>query len=361
MAKKSSKKKSVSKKINKKLRYAGTSLLSLLLIAVVSFVLDVTGIADILPDLNDSNIENDVNTGNNSSTQGSNTDVKAPDSGKDTGTNNNSGSSTKPVITDNVEYNYEDLRVHFIDVDQADCIFIECGGEYMLIDGGNPETGDKVVNYLISNGVSTLKYYVGTHPHADHIGCVKKIFANFEVENAIKSKCPTKSQYEKAFLSGIENRNSHVITPGMDEYSKEMTLGNATFKCLTVDKEYDDVNAWSIVILLTYKENKFVFTGDAIKLTENDILATGVDIEADVLKVGHHGSYTSSGKKFVQAVNPAYAVIMCGENNDYGHPHAETVATLEDEDIIVYRTDKMGTIVCTSDGKNLHFTAEKVK
>lgn len=252
----------------------------------------------------------------------------------------------------------ERLEVHFIDVGQGDCVLIKCGGEAMLIDSGENGSEQKVMNYLQTHGVDSLSYAVATHPHTDHIGAMPEIIDKYEIANFImprvsESLTPTNSTYE-AFLTSLEASSAKVIAakPG-----KAYSLGSASFKIIApMNTQAESLNDISVVIRLDYGENSFLFTGDAGAAEENDILACGADIDCDILKVGHHGSSTSSKQKFLDAVSPETVVIMCGRDNSYGHPHQKVLTRIEKLTERIYRTDICSDIVITCDRQSYAVT-----
>ena len=244
-----------------------------------------------------------------------------------------------------------ELKVHFIDVGQADCILVQSNGENMLIDAGNNDDGDLVVAYLKKVGVTTLNYAVGTHPHEDHIGGLDVVLQNFPVDHLMMPKI---SHTTKTFEDVLDVATDQSLSIQAPKQGDSFTLGNATVtavNCLT--PKQGDLNNASIMLRLDFGETSFLFTGDAEEEAEQAVLQSKVDISCTVLKVGHHGSSSSSTPAFLSAVNPRYAVIMCGRDNDYGHPHKEVKNNLEKRNITVYRTDKQGTVTVVSDGKNL--------
>lgn len=248
------------------------------------------------------------------------------------------------------------LSVHFIDVGQGDCILVCCDGKNMIIDAGTKEYAGTVKDYLSSCGVRSLDYVVCTHPHDDHIGAMSSIINDFDVDTIIMSDATTTTQSYENLLYAISNKKKTITSAKVGDTYK---LGGSTFVILAPEREYDDLNNTSVVIKLTYKNNSFLFTGDASEESENDILAAGEDLGADVLKVGHHGSSTATSQDFLNAVNPSYAVISAGLGNSYGLPSAETVKRLKDGGIKTLRTDINGTIVFTSDGTKITCKEEK--
>ena len=248
------------------------------------------------------------------------------------------------------------LAVHYIDVGQADSILLQCDGKNMLIDGGNVDDSRLVVSYLLDQGVEDLAYVVGTHAHEDHVGGLAAVLAVYPTQNVW---CPVEDYDTKCF----EDFKNYTYEQGLEMVCPEpgsvWDLGSAQITVLGPVKEYDDPNNTSIVLRVDYGETSFLFTGDAEKDAEQDILEEGFDVSATVLKVGHHGSDTSSGYRWLRAVAPVYGVISCGVDNDYGHPHDEPLSRLRDADVELYRTDLQGHIVCTSDGKTVSFTTHK--
>ena len=248
------------------------------------------------------------------------------------------------------------LTVHYLDVGQADCILLQCDGANMLIDGGNVEDSDLVVAYLLDQDVTYLDYVVNTHAHEDHVGGLPGVLAVFETGNVW---CPVKEYSSKCFrdfLHYADQQNLELVCP---EPGSTYDLGSAVITVLGPVRDDYDTNNSSIVLRVDYGETSFLFTGDAEIQAEDDILNAGYDVSATVLKVGHHGSETSSGYRWLRAASPAYAVIQVGTDNSYGHPHEAAMSRLRDVEAEVYRTDFQGHIVCHSDGRTLTFTTQK--
>ena len=243
-----------------------------------------------------------------------------------------------------------ELRVSFIDVGQGDSEFIELpNGETLLIDAGTNETGADVVNYIESLGYSSIDYVVGTHPHEDHIGGLDDVIRTFDVESVYMPKVTADTKTFEDVLDAVAEKGLSINTAkaGVSIVDGE----DLSVKMLApVLDEYDNTNDYSAVIRIVYDDTSFIFMGDAEQYAED--LITG-DVDSDVLKVGHHGSSTSTGEAFLERVSPSYAVISCGLGNSYGHPHTETIEKLGG--IPVFRTDEMGTIVATSDGSEISF------
>ncbi len=247
-----------------------------------------------------------------------------------------------------------ELSVHYIDVGQGDCeLVLLSNGSSILIDTGTSESQNYLVQYLESYDVDSIDYLILTHPHSDHIGGAAKIFDEFEIENVIMPDAiSTSSTFEKV-LQKIEAEDCG-ITVAKPELSFE--LSSATVKILAPVKDYkDDLNNQSIVFRLDFGSTSFLFTGDAESSSEADILNkfSQSDISSSVLKIAHHGSSTSSTYNWLKTVNPQYAVISCGKDNEYGHPHFETINNLNKLNITYFRTDINGNIIFKSDGKSV--------
>ena len=242
--------------------------------------------------------------------------------------------------------NTDVVKVEYIDVGQADAILIENDKKYMLIDAGNNEDGDLLVNYFKDKNITDFEYVVATHPHEDHIGGMDNIIKNFNIKNYYMPDCYTTTKTFEELLDALEEKNLSFETPDIDS---EFLLGDALFKVLYTGTDKRDLNNTSIVLRMTYKDVSFMFTGDATNVTEKKILAK--DLQSDVLKVGHHGSQYSTSDEFLDKVNPKYAIISVGTGNVYDHPKDITLNKLKG--IEVHRTDKEGTIRVISDGKNI--------
>lgn len=245
------------------------------------------------------------------------------------------------------------LSVHFIDVGQADCALLECNGEYAMIDGGNTDDTELVTDYLAAQGVDRLSLVVGTHPHEDHIGGLPGVLKVYSADTVWTSAIPYYNGYINAFLQAARSYADELAYPKIGD---TFMLGGAVITMIgPVKTDYEDVNDVSLVLMVTYGNTRFLFTGDMEQIAETDLLDSGADVKADVLKVGHHGSYSSTSYRFLREVAPTYAVISAGGSNEYGHPHDSTVSKLKNADAIIYRTDQMYNIVATSDGTTISF------
>lgn len=247
-----------------------------------------------------------------------------------------------------------ELQVHFIDVGQGDCILLECDDMFALVDGGYPEDGMMIVDYLEEQNVQELSLVVGTHPHGDHIGGLPHVMSHFPVKNVWFSAYPYANNTVRAFLNAAKMQRQEVQEAGPGYV---FSLGRATITVLgPIRTDYEDVNDLSLVLMVQFGDTKFLLTGDMESIAEIDLVESGVNLKADVLKVGHHGSYSSTSYRFLREVMPTYGVISCGLDNEYGHPHDAPMSRLRDADVIVYRTDHMSHIVAISDGTNITFT-----
>lgn len=248
------------------------------------------------------------------------------------------------------------LMIHFIDVGQADCALLECGGEYMIIDGGNVDDGQLVVSYLEQQGVEELEAVVCTHAHEDHVGGLPSVLAVFPAKAVY---APTKTYSSRCFDDFVYYTDQQRLEITLPNPGDTIALGEAGVTVLGPVKSYADPNDTSIVIRVEYGESSFLFTGDMEVTAENDMLdywGDRVDWQSDVLKVGHHGSNTSTGYRFLYEVDPDYGVISVGEGNSYGHPHAEPLSRFQDAGVTLMRTDYLGTVVAVTDGKEITFT-----
>ena len=245
------------------------------------------------------------------------------------------------------------LIVDFIDVGQADSILIQNKDEVMLIDAGTNEAGKTVVDYLKNKGISQIDYLIGTHPHEDHIGGMDDVIEAFDIKQIYMPKMETTTKTFKDVLTAISNKNLKITQPNK---GTQIELGEAKCEFMTepiIDK--DNINLSSLVIRLEFGNNSFLFMGDAEKENEETITWP----KTDVLKVGHHGSNTSSSQEFIEQVQPKYSVIMVEEDNSYNLPKQETIDKLEEAGSKIYRTNENGTIEITSDGNEIKVSTEK--
>lgn len=256
---------------------------------------------------------------------------------------------------DTVSLSDDELQVHFIDVGQGDSSLIMTGEFNFLIDAGEKDEAYTVNSYLNEHGVGKLDYIIATHPHSDHIGGLAQVIAENDVDTVIiphmaDDKIPTTKVYAD-FLNAVDEKGCNLEEAYVGEI---INLGDAEIEILApVNDDYGDLNNFSVVSELTYGSTKFLFTGDAEKKVENEVLENGMFEDIDVLKAGHHGSDSSTGKKFLEVVKPEYAVISCGEGNSYNHPDEDAIERLLEYTDNIYRTDLQGSIVITSDGTEI--------
>ena len=247
------------------------------------------------------------------------------------------------------------FNIHFIDVGQADAALIECDGHYMLIDGGNKADSSKIYSVLQRASVQKLDIVVASHGHEDHIGGLP---GAFNYTTADLTLCPVTSYSSQAFEDFARYANEKgggIVIPRVGE---TYSLGSAAVKILGVNSG-SDTNDTSIVLRIDYGQTSFLFTGDAEREAEQAILSSGADLSATVLKVGHHGSDTSTTYPFLWEIMPQYAVISVGTGNSYGHPTEDTLSRLRDAEVKTFRTDMQGDIFCTSDGQNVTFSVSR--
>jgi competence protein ComEC len=224
----------------------------------------------------------------------------------------------------------------------------------MLIDTGNRDDSQLITGYLDDLGITELKYIVFTHPHEDHIGSGEAIISQVSVDRIYKM-----GEYDSSIASSLEsaikNQGIESVTPSSGDTAK---LGSCIINFIGPLNNYSDINDDSICLKITFGNTSMLFTGDASSTAERDMIDEGLDLETDILQVGHHGSNQSSSYYFLRESNPKYAVISCGVNNMYGHPHDEVLSRLNDLGADVFRTDEQGTIIATSDGVSITFNCE---
>ncbi|MDB1946681.1 ComEC/Rec2 family competence protein [Clostridium tertium] len=251
----------------------------------------------------------------------------------------------------NIQSNKNTLQVHFIDVGQGDSILIQVNNKNLLIDSGPNKSEDKLKKYLKKLNISKFDYIIATHPHEDHIGNMSYIINNFDVLNFYAPKVENSTKAFETMIESLIRKDLKIKV--LKANIKSIDLG----KNIVVDvfsplsNSYEDLNNYSSIVKISYGNTSFLFTGDAEELSENEVLNAGFDLKCDVLKIGHHGSSSSTSEKFLKASNPSIAVISVGEDNTYGHPTDTVLSRLKETKI--YRTDINGNIVITSDGLSL--------
>ena len=264
----------------------------------------------------------------------------------------------RSAATDTVNGN---ASVHFIDVGQGDSILIQSDGKNVLIDAGENNKGDDVLSYLETCGIQSLDYVIGTHAHSDHIGGLDTVINSIEVKNVLLYDLPEKHiPSTKTYidvLKAIDNNNVNLISAKAGE---EISLGDGVIEILgPVSEKFSDLNDFSIVCRFTFGEKSFLFMGDSEIAAEIDLINHGTNLSADVLKAGHHGSRYSCCDEFLDEVNPSVAVMSVGKANSYDHPHDETINKLTQRGVEILRTDFLGNIVITTNGKKLKISKEK--
>ena len=241
-----------------------------------------------------------------------------------------------------------DLRIHFIDVGQADSILIKNKDYSMLIDAGNNADGPLLVKYLKEQNISKIDYLIGTHPHEDHIGGLDDIINNFSIQNVYLPEVMTTTKTFEDVLDSIENNNLEITIPIIGD---KFTLGELNFEVIYTGTEERDLNKSSIVLKMNFGNHSYLFTGDTTEEVEKTILDKGLNI--DILKVAHHGSKYSTCDEFLKIATPSHAIISVGEYNSYNHPEPETLTRLKQYTNNIYMTKDLGTIILTSDGTNI--------
>ena len=258
-------------------------------------------------------------------------------------------SNTEVSMTEAVEdIKTSKFSMHFIDVGQGDSTLIGCDGEWMLIDAG-------VQLYLKKAGVLKLKYVIGTHPDADHIGGMDVIITKFDCENILLPDKKSDSKEYEELIDAINYRNYKISVPKVGE---KFTLGSADFTVLGPISKAESNNNNSIVVKVKYKDTSFLLSGDAESEEEQEIADSGADLKADVYHAGHHGSNTSSSSEWLKKISPKYVIISCGKGNTYGHPHREVLDEFKKIGAKVYRTDEQGSIAVSSDGVKLSWNVK---
>ncbi|MGB4610367.1 MAG: MBL fold metallo-hydrolase [Saccharofermentanales bacterium] len=248
----------------------------------------------------------------------------------------------------------EKMEVHFLDVGQGESILIKYGGYNMLIDGGTMDQSCHA--YLQDQNIDYIDYVIATHPHEDHIGGLIDVVDKIEIDTIIMPNVTHTSVLFDNFITYAAFSEAEVLQPHAgDKYD----FGDASFTIIAPNSDYyEDLNNYSIVLKLEHGQNSFLFTGDIEALSESEIINSKQDITADVLKVAHHGSNTSTSDQFIKLVAPSSAMISCAKDNAYGYPDLEVLQRLIDNNVNIYRTDLQGTVILLSDGKNITFSQD---
>jgi len=241
------------------------------------------------------------------------------------------------------------MVTHFIDVGQGDCILIQVNNKNLLIDSGTSDSKTKLIRYLKNNNITKLDYVIATHPHDDHIGGMASVIKTFKIGTFYAPKATTSSQSFEDMIRALKSKGLKIK---IAKPNITLDLGPDT-TCIMLSPNrttYKDTNNYSCAVKVSYKNSTYLFTGDMQKLSEDEVLDKGYDLHAEVLKVAHHGSNTSTSQEFLNRVSPKIAVISCGASNSYGHPNRETLDKLKKLNCIIYRTDLDKNIVLISDG-----------
>lgn len=256
------------------------------------------------------------------------------------------------ALTVNAETNGE-MAVHFLDVGQGNAILVQSGGQNLLYDGGDQNHTDEVVSYLQQQNVQTIDYMISSHYDEDHLGGLIPCLNFFEVSNVLG---PDYVHTSNLFNTFMNTATANAIIVQYPSVGDTFDFGTGSFTVLAPSGISQNSNDNSLVIKLENGSNSFIFTGDAEETSEQDMISTGMNLDCDVLSIGHHGSASSTTWDFLEATSPSYAVISCGVNNQYNHPSAETMGRLSDMEIPVFRTDKQGTIIAVSDGTTINWS-----
>ncbi|MGG7165732.1 ComEC/Rec2 family competence protein [Clostridium ihumii] len=252
----------------------------------------------------------------------------------------------------------DELKIHYINVGQGDGILIQHNGSNILIDGGPIDSSNMLIDYLTKNNVKKLDYIIATHPHDDHIGSLPYVLNYIKVDNFLAPKITSNTPTFVNLTKKLKYNNlkiTPISAPKTVNLDENLTLNFISPKEIS----YDNINNYSIVLKLNYHNFSFLFTGDAEKEIENFLTSSNIDLNSTVLKIGHHGSKTSSTENFISKVNPKIAIISCGMGNDYGHPHKDVLKRLNNHNVKTYRTDKDGTVLVKCNKTNLKVLLEK--
>lgn len=249
--------------------------------------------------------------------------------------------------------------LHVLDVGKADSILVESDGKFLLVDGGTPDRGEEVVSYLKRRGVKKLDAVVNTHPDEDHVGGLKYVIDSFSVSRYFAPRIPARLiPGDSAYRNTQEALKSKRLIPEVPGVGKQFSVGNWNVRVLGPIRPGKDTNNNSLVLLLTYRNTRFLLMGDAEDEEERDLLASGQNLSADVLKVGHHGSNTSTTQPFLNAVKPKIAAISVGWDTNK-LPKKETLNRLFDAHTTIYRTDVSGTLIFLTDGNKITVKTQK--
>lgn len=320
----SNREKQTKSKIKKKIKKFVTTLILALLMLMLSII------SDVFPDEVNNYIESDLNI-----------------------PVNETNSITVSTLDSTVVTSDSQLKIYYFDVGQADSELIIADDKVMLIDAGNKEDGSNLAKYIKALGIKKIDYLIGTHAHEDHIGGMTNIVKSFDIGKVYMPDVSTTTRTYENLLEAISKKGLGVSTCNIGD---TFSVGSGVCTVMNVrNEEQEDLNDTSICLHFVYGQNKFLFMGDASESMEKDVVWSKVD----VLKVGHHGSATSSSADFLKQVKPTDAIISCGKNNSYGHPTKDALTRIENVGASIYRTDELGTILLTSNGTTYHIESVK--
>ena len=245
------------------------------------------------------------------------------------------------------------LKLHVIDVGQANCLLLNTpDGKVILVDAGNGSDEKVITNYLKNQGITTIDAFLLTHPHEDHIGSAAAVLKAFKITRIIMPAATTNTKVFSDLLSTIKSKGLK-ITKAVPGLKIDLDSSIKIDILAPNSNSYDDLNNYSVVMKVTYGSTSYMLTGDAEEISETEILSKNYNLKSDVLQISHHGSSSSTSTQFLKAVSPNKAIISVGKDNDYGHPAASTLKRLQDAKIDIYRTDEVGSIIVSSDGKTI--------
>lgn len=261
-------------------------------------------------------------------------------------------SSSSSIVSDG-----DILTVYMWDVGQGDSTLFVQGDTKLLIDCGSSDSNDTLIHDLQNIGIEDIDYFIGTHPHEDHMGELYDVLSNFTIKNIYIPYTPnvTTKYYTKA-LELAKSQNISFYSPTVGD---TLNIGKATVLFLAPSSEkYSNTNNYSIATKISFGDIDFLFTGDAETLAEDEIIATGYDLDCEIMKAGHHGSDTSNSDELLDAVTPDIVLISAGVGNTYDHPIESILNKYQERGITIFRTDECGDIIITTDGKSIKFNCE---